>query len=205
MGCLADGEAADLLAPPVRYGRAVTEQSAPRRWAVAVAQNLVANAVWVGGAAAWAVVAVWLARDGGNSLTVRVWWLVVAWTIAVAFALWLTTLTLTVLRLQRRSATTLGTGTRAFAPAHPHQALLDRIDGLDDSLRLAPQPNALPWVLGDLYNAILTEARQVSPRVNLAGIRVADQGAGEPETTAQDSTVLLAGLRQLRAIVGAST
>ena len=180
------------------------QRPARKRWLEAIAQNLVANAIWFGAPLIWLVLALWLARDGGNTLTVRVWWLIVAGTVAVVLLVWLLALTISLRSVSRRARAQThevrGPGTDA---THPYRALLDQIDSLDDILRLRTDA-PVEWQLAEIYNSVLAEARAMSPRISRAPLREATRHPMHQDLAAQGVSALLASLRQIRAIVNAA-
>jgi hypothetical protein len=181
----------------------VDDRSVWSRWAEAIAQNVVATVVIALVVLGYGALIAFLAADGGNSLTVRVWWLVVGVGILLVLVLWLAGLSVSIRRLRRAAAER----PPALAPApppvppHPHEELLQRIDGLAGALAGLDGTLVVEWHIGELYNTVLIEAREASPRINAAQIRLATPMANAPQMTDQNVSTLRASLTHIRAIV----
>lgn len=170
------------------------ERSTVQRWTEAIAQNLVASALWVTAGLTAGALAIWLATDGADRVTVRVWWIALLLAVLVLTWIWVAVLTVKVRALTKPPAQ---------PAAHPDAALLQRIDSLRDQLRTRDGTDPVEWQLGELYNSILAEVKRRPHDVSLAAVQRATQSPTAVHLTAQSAAVLSAGLAQLRSVVAA--
>lgn len=134
------------------------------RWLESITQNLVASLIFIGFLALWGAATAFLLSEGGNRLTVRVWWLAVALAVVVVIFAWTSWLTWRVHGL----ATELADASAApVAPlSHPHGELLDRMDAFIEHVSGPYMEDEMSWTLGEAYNQLLADAIAVSPTIN---------------------------------------
>lgn len=173
-----------------------------RRWAEAISQNLVASGVWLGGAA----LAAFLLANGGDQVTVRIWWLAVVLLIAVSTLFYLRLLSSGVKRLSSRVAAleaTPAARTRTAASI-PYQELLDEMAALIADLSRYGEFDHVSWEIGRMYNDLIAQASAASPRVALMSLPTAEPVAMAhgPDTTQHDARTLLSALKRARVPLG---
>lgn len=177
-----------------------------RSVAASVASNVIANLIVLGLAALYGVVVVWLARDGGNTITVKVWMLLVTAGLLIAVLTWLVYLTAAVRKANQPERTQPEAGSSGGLDASPHRKLVAEVEAIIETLREHDMPSQASWSLAEAYNDVLRRASECEPRVSEAGLRQAtpDRYASDLVYTSEESHGdLLERARRLAAVLRA--